>query len=51
MRALGRVRPIKNVEGPPGAPVLPMAEKLEKQYGYSAINLTALLRTCLLESS
>mmetsp|Transcript_8490 Transcript_8490/g.20114 ORF Transcript_8490/g.20114 Transcript_8490/m.20114 type:complete len:1467 (+) Transcript_8490:60-4460(+) len=31
--------------GPPGAPVEPMAEKLEKQYGYSAINLTTLLKS------
>jgi hypothetical protein len=32
--------------GPPGAPVEQMAGTLEKQYGYSAINLTTLLRTC-----
>ena len=31
--------------GPPGAPVEHMADKLEKQYGYSAINLTALLKS------
>ena len=31
--------------GPPGAPVDQMADKLEKQYGYSAINLTALLKS------
>lgn len=31
--------------GPPGAPVEQMAGTLEKQYGYSAINLTALLRS------
>ena len=31
--------------GPPGAPVEQMAGTLEKQYGYSAINLTTLLRT------
>eukprot|EP00439_Symbiodinium_sp_Y106_P054523 s3681_g7.t1 len=31
--------------GPPGAPVEHMADKLEKQYGYSAINLTTLLKS------
>ena len=31
--------------GPPGAPVEQMAGTLEKQYGYSAINLTTLLRS------
>eukprot|EP00437_Effrenium_voratum_P048713 CAMPEP_0181525952 /NCGR_PEP_ID=MMETSP1110-20121109/69233_1 /TAXON_ID=174948 /ORGANISM="Symbiodinium sp., Strain CCMP421" /LENGTH=1445 /DNA_ID=CAMNT_0023656773 /DNA_START=54 /DNA_END=4392 /DNA_ORIENTATION=- len=31
--------------GPPGAPVEQMADKLEKQYGYSAINLTTLLKS------
>ncbi|CAK9030418.1 Adenylate kinase isoenzyme 1 (AK 1) (ATP-AMP transphosphorylase 1) (ATP:AMP phosphotransferase) (Adenylate monophosphate kinase) (Myokinase) [Durusdinium trenchii] len=31
--------------GPPGAPVEQMSQKLEKQYGYAAINLTTLLRS------